>query len=91
MDKPSIRERVEDVFAERLGVDALEKFKDDPEPFESAHSAGPGGTVLLDSLDRIEFIMAIEEEFGIEISDADANGLTSLPAMVAYLESRGLA
>ncbi|MDO8436343.1 MAG: acyl carrier protein [bacterium] len=47
-----------------------------------------------DSLDLVELIMEIEQEFkqngkGLEISDKDAEGITTVQAVVDYLKSRG--
>lgn len=39
----------------------------------------------LDSLDNVELVLAIEEEFSIEIPDEAANKITSVPEAVAYL------
>ncbi|MCS7055590.1 MAG: acyl carrier protein [Thermoflexales bacterium] len=41
-----------------------------------------------DSLDLVELIMAFEEEFGGEISDEDAQKITTIGEAVAYLEQR---
>lgn len=41
-----------------------------------------------DELDCIEIVMRLEEEFGIEISDADADRIVSVAAAVAYLKDR---
>lgn len=38
----------------------------------------------LDSLDSVEVVMAIEEEFGIEIPDEDAEKLTTVPELLQY-------
>lgn len=43
---------------------------------------------LGDSLDLVEFVMALEDEFKIMIPDEDADGLNTLNAAVTYLESR---
>ena len=39
----------------------------------------------LDSLDAVEVVMAIEEEFNIEIPDADADAITSVQEAVDYI------
>ena len=41
-----------------------------------------------DSLDAVELIMAIEEEYDIQITEEDAQQFTSLASIVAYIESK---
>jgi acyl carrier protein len=41
-----------------------------------------------DSLDIVELIMALEEEFGIEIPDEDAEKLTTVGAAVDYIKEK---
>ena len=41
-----------------------------------------------DSLDAVEIIMAIEDEFGIEISDDDAENFQTVGDIVGYVEDR---
>ena len=43
-----------------------------------------------DSLDQVELVMAFEEEFGADISDEDAEKLTSVGDAIAYIESKNL-
>jgi acyl carrier protein len=71
-------ERVKALTVKLLGVPAEKvlseaKFRDDLEA---------------DSLDLVELIMAFEEEFGGEISDEDAQKITTVGEAVTYLESR---
>ena len=40
-----------------------------------------------DSLDVVELIMSVEDEFGISVSDEDAAGLTTVGKIVEYIES----
>lgn len=40
----------------------------------------------LDNLDEIEFFMDIEEVFGIEISDSEAEGIHTINALIEFLE-----
>lgn len=68
-------EKVRDIVVEQLGVDEAKvtmdaKFRDDLEA---------------DSLDLVELIMAFEEEFGGEISDEEAQKITSVGEAVTYL------
>lgn len=42
----------------------------------------------IDSLDAVELVMSIEEEFGIEIPDEEAEKLTTVPELLLYLEQR---
>ena len=58
----SVEERVKSIIVEQLGVDA-EEVNADASFIEDLGA---------DSLDTVELIMAFEEEFGVEISDEDA-------------------
>ncbi|MDM8534218.1 acyl carrier protein [Clostridiaceae bacterium HSG29] len=40
-----------------------------------------------DSLDAVEIIMAIEDEFGIEVPDEDAEGFKNIGDIVKYVET----
>lgn len=42
----------------------------------------------LDSLDTVEVVMAIEEEFSVEIPDADADAIQSVQQAVEYISKR---
>ncbi len=69
-------ERVKNIIVEQLGVDPDKvtpeaKFREDLEA---------------DSLDLVELIMAFEEEFGGEISDEEAQKITTVGEAVAYIE-----
>lgn len=41
-----------------------------------------------DSLDMVEMLMALEEEFGVSISDEKANELKTIGDIVAFLETK---
>jgi acyl carrier protein len=41
-----------------------------------------------DSLDTVELIMALEEEFGIEVADEDAEKMKTVGDVIAYVESK---
>lgn len=42
----------------------------------------------IDSLDVVELIMAVEEEFGIEIPEGDVDKISTVGAMVDYIASK---
>lgn len=46
------------------------------------------GDLGCDSLDEIELVMALEDEFAIEISDEDAEKISTVGEAVAYLTKR---
>ncbi len=71
-------DRVRDITVELLGVDAdrvkiESRFREDLEA---------------DSLDLVELIMAIEEEFNGEISDEEAQKITTVGEAVTYIDTR---
>ncbi|MBM3829730.1 MAG: acyl carrier protein [Verrucomicrobia bacterium] len=74
-DKP-IDQKVKDIVVEQLGVKADQvvpeaKFIED---------------LGADSLDTVELIMALEEEFGIEVPDEEAEKLVSVGDVIRYIE-----
>jgi len=85
-----IKQRVENVFQACFGSEILEKFRDHPKPFTThAEAAGnPGASDLLDSLDQVEFVMALEEEFSVNLADGEFEKLTTLADAAAYLETK---
>jgi acyl carrier protein len=71
-----IEERVTDIVVEQLGLD-----RDKVHP-ESKFVDDLGA----DSLDTVELVMALEEEFGIEIPDDEAEKITTLREAISYIE-----
>jgi len=76
-----VEERVKSIISEQLGVDAEEVTA------EKAFVEDLGA----DSLDTVELIMAFEEEFGVEISDEDAEKIRKVQDAVSYIEQRAKA
>jgi acyl carrier protein len=71
-------ERVSKIIVDLLGVDSSKvtpeaRFREDLEA---------------DSLDLVELIMAFEEEFGGEISDEDAQKISTVGEAVTYIDTR---
>ncbi|NOY80798.1 MAG: acyl carrier protein [Kiritimatiellaeota bacterium] len=73
----SVRERVVDIIVEQLGVDK-DQVVDDAKFVEDLGA---------DSLDTVELVMALEEEFGAEIPDEEAEKLTTVGEAVKYIEN----
>ena len=71
-------ERVKRIIVDQLGVDA-EKV---------TMEADFRADLEADSLDLVELIMAFEDEFGGEISDDDAQNITTVGKSVAYLKAQ---
>ena len=74
----AVDEKVKDIIAEQLGVK-----KEEIKP-ESSFVDDLGA----DSLDTVEVVMALEEEFGIEIPDEDAEKITTVGEAVKYIEGK---
>ena len=71
----SVEERVKEIIIEQLGVDAGQVN-------ESAKFVEDLGA---DSLDTVELVMALEEEFSLEIPDEDAEKITSVGDAINYI------
>ena len=74
----TILERVSKVIVDRLGVDESEvtlqaSFRED---------------LGADSLDVVELVMELEDEFDMEITDEDAEKISTVGDAIAYIESK---
>ncbi len=75
----SVYDRVQGIIAERLGVDE-EKVTMEAEFI---------GDLNADSLDLVEVIMAMEQEFDLEIKDEDAENIRTVSDAVLYIDEHG--
>ncbi len=73
----AVTERVKSLILEHLGVNEEEVTLD----------ASFVGDLGADSLETVEFVMAFEEEFGIEIPDEDAEKILHVKEAIDYIES----
>ena len=74
----SIEEQVKSIVAEQLGV------KED----EVTNDASFVDDLGADSLDTVELVMALEEEFETEIPDEDAEKITTVQQAIDFVNSR---
>ncbi|ATY85076.1 acyl carrier protein [Kyrpidia spormannii] len=70
-------DRVKRIIVDRLGVD------EDKVTMEASFKDDLGA----DSLDIVELVMELEDEFGMEISDEDAEKISTVAEVVRYIDS----
>jgi len=73
----SIEQKVRDIIVEQLGVDPAQ-VKDDASFLDDLGA---------DSLDTVELVMALEEEFGMAIPDEDAEKITKVSDAIEYIKN----
>lgn len=74
-----IADKVKSIVAEQLGV-KIEEVKEEAKFIDDLGA---------DSLDTVELVMALEEEFGAEIPDEEAEKLTTVGEAVEYITGKG--
>ena len=72
----NIKDKVTDIIVEQLGVEK-DQVTEDAKFIEDLGA---------DSLDTVELVMALEEEFGIEVPDEEAEKLLSVGDVIKYIE-----
>ena len=77
MSEKSIEQRVKDIIVEQLSVNA-DQVTSDAKFIEDLGA---------DSLDTVELVMALEEEFETEIPDEEAEKITTVKLAIAYVEA----
>ena len=78
MGTDAIFDKVQNIVAEQLSVEKVQVS------LESNFADDLGA----DSLDQVELVMALEEEFDIEISDEDAEKITTVKDAVSYITTK---
>ena len=74
----SISEKVKSIIVEQLGA----------KPEEVTPTASFVNDLGADSLDTVELVMALEEEFGVEIPDEDAEKIMTVEDAIKYIEKK---
>ena len=72
--------KIKALIAEQLGVD-IEKVTDEASFIEDLGA---------DSLDTVELVMALEEEYGVDIPDDDVEKVTTVKDVIAYVDEHGI-
>jgi acyl carrier protein len=78
MSEPTVENKLRDIIVEQLGV----------EPEQVTTDSLFQDDLGTDSLDEIELVMAVEEEFGIEILDGEVDHIKTFGDAVTYLQKR---
>jgi acyl carrier protein len=73
----SIEDKVKSIIMEQLGVD------DDEVTANASFTEDLGA----DSLDQVELVMALEEEFNIEITDEEAEKIKTVQDAITYIQA----
>ncbi|MGK2960002.1 MAG: acyl carrier protein [Candidatus Malihini olakiniferum] len=73
----TIEERVKKIIVEQLGV----------KPEEVVNNASFVDDLGADSLDTVELVMALEEEFDTEIPDEEAEKITTVQAAIDFIQA----
>jgi len=74
----SVENRIKGIIEEKLGVSS-------DQVTHEAHFVDDLGA---DSLDQVELVMALEEEFGIEIPDDDAESIATVGKAINYIKEK---
>lgn len=74
----AVQEKITEIIVEQLGV----------KPEEVIPEASFVDDLGADSLDTVELVMALEEEFGIEIPDEDAEKIQTVGDALRYIEEK---
>ena len=74
----TVFERVRNIIAEQLGVEDASKITGETTFIDDLGA---------DSLDVVEFIIALEEEFGMEIPEEEAEKIVTVGDVVAFIDS----
>lgn len=74
----AVQDKITEIIVEQLGV----------KPEEVVPEASFVDDLGADSLDTVELVMALEEEFGIEIPDEDAEKIQSVGDAIRYIEEK---
>lgn len=74
----AVQDKITEIIVEQLGV----------KPEEVTPEASFVDDLGADSLDTVELVMALEEEFGVEIPDEDAEKIQTVGDAIKYVEEK---
>lgn len=77
-ERMAVQDKITEIIVEQLGV----------KPEEVTPEASFVDDLGADSLDTVELVMALEEEFGVEIPDEDAEKIQTVGDAIKYVEEK---
>lgn len=87
MHHTPILDRVRAVFAEFYGPSTLSEVGNDTQIWQEVPARAAFPPRMMDAIDHLEFMMALEEEFHVTISDESAEKCTTLAATAAQIDA----
>ena len=74
----NVQEKVKKIIEEKLSVNA----------YQITNDARFAEDLKADSLDTVELVMALEDEFGLDIPDEEADKIKTVADAIGYIESK---
>ncbi len=75
----AIEQKIKEIIAEKLGLNSPDEIRNDASFIDDLGA---------DSLDTVELVMAFEEEYGIEISDEEAEKIRTVQNAIDFVQQK---
>jgi acyl carrier protein len=89
MADSNLNTRIKKCIIERLNLEVTPEEIDDSAPIFTAEGDTPEGSMSLDSIDALELVVALGNEFGVTITDDDITIFESINTIAAYVKENG--
>lgn len=85
----NLNTRIKKCIIERLNLEVTLDEIDDDAPIFTAEDDTPEGSMALDSIDALELVVALGNEFGVTITDDDITIFESINTIAAFIKENG--